>query len=113
VKGDVSDPRASSLKPIADYFGITIEQLKGNQPITHIILPSLLKENFCKIPILNADQIFNNREESEQTFKEYALVGQNCDFDTNAVAIIINDFQSKKLLYQTLSLLIEQAIAIT
>ncbi|OGT51107.1 MAG: hypothetical protein A3E84_04660 [Gammaproteobacteria bacterium RIFCSPHIGHO2_12_FULL_42_13] len=31
--GDVTDPRLSTMTLIADYFGITIEQLTGRAPL--------------------------------------------------------------------------------
>ena len=31
--GDVTDPRISTLTIIADYFGVTIEQLMGRKPL--------------------------------------------------------------------------------
>lgn len=39
VTGKSSRPYKSSLKPIADYFSITVEQLVGEEPLTNIWHP--------------------------------------------------------------------------
>jgi SOS-response transcriptional repressor LexA len=48
VKGVCEHPHISSLQPIADFFAITIEQLKGYEPIY-----SLDADTVIKVPLLD------------------------------------------------------------
>ncbi|WP_158614992.1 LexA family transcriptional regulator [Legionella septentrionalis] len=54
VAGTYKHPRTNTLKPIAEYFGLTINQLRGLEPV--YFLPSKRK-NIQKIPILKSPQI--------------------------------------------------------
>src|SRR5262245_36087993 len=40
LSGFVQDPRTSTLSNVADYFGITIDQLIGRQPLPQELLAS-------------------------------------------------------------------------
>jgi SOS-response transcriptional repressor LexA len=50
VAGTCEHPHLSSLQPIAEFFSITVEQLKGHQPIKKV-------DGMVKIPLLNWDQV--------------------------------------------------------
>lgn len=78
--GRSKEQRDSTLQPIADYFGITLAQLRGYEPIENIGGDSLSKEAALSnhYPVLSADQIQNwlegtikktELEEFETSFK--------------------------------------------
>lgn len=46
--GVIADPRSSTLTLIANYFGITIDQLLGNAPIERIF-----PRNLCYVPVID------------------------------------------------------------
>jgi SOS-response transcriptional repressor LexA len=50
VAGTCEHPHLSSLQPIADFFSISIEQLKGHQPIKKL-------DGVVTIPLLNWHQV--------------------------------------------------------
>lgn len=62
--GKILDPRSSTLNMIANYFGITIDQLIGKAPLYH---DSLVK--FVQVPVLSLD-----------TLKKSSQVLQNITF---------------------------------
>lgn len=58
--GGTSDPRANTLKPIADFFGITIGQLCGFEPLPHsrITGATTTQQTAWRfIPIINWEQV--------------------------------------------------------
>jgi len=52
--GKITDPRSSTLKIIADYFGLTVDQLLGYAPIT-----SPIDSTTLHVPILSLDNIIS------------------------------------------------------
>ena len=54
VVGTTPNPQLTSLEPIAKYFGITIEQLRGNEPITW--LQTAVSVNLTQIPVMAWEQ---------------------------------------------------------
>ncbi len=59
--GGTSDPRANTLKPIADYFGVTIGQLCGFEPLSAHRIKGLVQPTnraaWRSIPIIEWEQI--------------------------------------------------------
>lgn len=59
--GGTSDPRANTLKPIADFFGVTIGQLCGFEPLPHQRIPgsthSISRIAWRFIPIIGWEQV--------------------------------------------------------
>lgn len=39
VTGEIRDPRSGKLQPIASYFGISVAQLRGEEPIKDLPVP--------------------------------------------------------------------------
>jgi SOS-response transcriptional repressor LexA len=84
VSGKTPDPRASTLEAIARFFGITIDQLLGKQPI-----PGLAQENKPStkvdhwIPILAWEQAFHWQEIingiKHKVIDEWVLTDPNID----------------------------------
>lgn len=59
--GGTSDPRAYTLKPIADFFGVTIGQLCGFEPMSSYRIPGttnpIHQAAWCSIPIIQWDKL--------------------------------------------------------
>lgn len=56
LNGDVTDPKASTLLQIANYFGITIEQLLGIEPITRQGEAEPLQTRTQSLPVFEFSQ---------------------------------------------------------
>jgi SOS-response transcriptional repressor LexA len=80
VTGTVENPHHTSLQPLAEYFQITVEQLKGLEPITWLQPKTPDAMGWMRIPLLSWEQAtnwINTSElptESEQLFTD-AVVG--------------------------------------
>lgn len=59
VAGTTARPHEKSLIPIAKYFGMTVEQLRGQTPITASTQPKIILEELGihKIPLLSWKQV--------------------------------------------------------
>jgi transcriptional regulator with XRE-family HTH domain len=62
LSGRTPDPRASTLIPIAQYFGVSLEQLLGIVPLpAHLPLQAKKIEhtNFLQLPFMSMEQIYS------------------------------------------------------
>jgi SOS-response transcriptional repressor LexA len=57
VAGTTSRPHVSSLEPIANFFSISVDQLKGLQPISWLQAEADSSPGLKNVPILNWSQI--------------------------------------------------------
>lgn len=81
--GVCEHPHLSSLKPIADFFSISVEQLKGHEPIPWL-------DRASKVPLLDWGQVLNwplNKNE----FNKSDLILTDANIGTNGYALKIND----------------------
>lgn len=77
--GVCANPHESSLKPIADYFSITVDQLKGLEPIPHF-------EKFTKLPLIGWDEIAKWHKTKTHYTEHFVLV----DVSVSATAYALN-----------------------
>ena len=56
VMGNIENPHFASLKPIADYFNITLNQLRGIDPIPWLYPITPEEAGWTRIPLLSAEQ---------------------------------------------------------
>lgn len=58
--GDTFDPRANTLKPIAKFFGVTVGQLLGEEPLSNLRITGTFqpnnKEAWSHIPVLDWEE---------------------------------------------------------
>lgn len=113
--GKINDPRSSTLKTIANYFSLSIDQLLGYAPITSIEQSTLLY-----VPILPIDKItkinvneltYNNHKDWVSFYPNVQLLGHkiiafkvNGDamfpfFDNSTLAIIDCDQKGESMQY--------------
>lgn len=65
--GACEHPHLSSLEPIANFFSITVEQLKGHEPISWL-------DRVMKVPLLTWDVVMNWPQNSDDSLhSEYVL----------------------------------------
>jgi len=57
VSGNTPNPHASSLQAIAEYFHVTVEQLRGIEPLSLLQLKSKETIEGSKIPLLDWGQV--------------------------------------------------------
>jgi SOS-response transcriptional repressor LexA len=57
VMGTIEKPRQASLQPIADYFKVSIEQLKGLQPISWLSPTAPEEIGWTEVPLLAWDEV--------------------------------------------------------
>lgn len=72
LNGDVSDPKASTLTPIANYFGVTIDELLGVKPIANEIIHTRDRTLLIEKPFVSQDKIIdwiNNNYEPNLFYK--------------------------------------------
>lgn len=78
VAGTVEHPHRASLKPLAEYFQVSIEQLKGLQPIPWLQPISPQEAGWTKVPLLswgcvdawNTDGLTTTAEKPELLFTD-------------------------------------------
>lgn len=72
--GVCEHPHQSSLKPLAEYFGITVEQLKGHDHIPWL-------DRIARVPLLNWKEalVWGKKKDTDQkeTILTDAVVGEN------------------------------------
>lgn len=58
--GETSDPRANTLKPIANFFGVTIGQIIGEEPINPTRIPGTFVPNnrdaWAHVPVISWEE---------------------------------------------------------
>lgn len=97
VTGKSTRPYSSSLKPIADYFSLEIEQLIGERPIPNWesknSINNLANERIKTIPIIAWKDIANIREAKEKSEHVVFTVNTNND----CFALIMHDHSMEPL----------------
>lgn len=97
VTGKSTRPYKSSLKPIADYFAITIEQLVGEQPLPHELVEnqsknelgnSFTEKSIKTIPLVPWEHLMPIHLIDKNNFETVPFVG---NISENAYATIIQD----------------------
>lgn len=97
VTGKSTRPYSSSLKPIADYFSIKVEQLLGEEFIPEwdediYKLPST--DRIKIIPIISWDKMLNLDQSIQQAEKKVVTTG---DISEKCFALIMNDYSMAPL----------------
>ena len=92
ITGKSTRPYQSSLKPIADYFNLEVNQITGEEPIlawgeSSPKTPSL--ERIRKIPVISWDAVGNLNEAIEQSKNKILTNGK---FSEKCFALKMNDY---------------------
>ncbi|MDF2529949.1 MAG: repressor protein, partial [Gammaproteobacteria bacterium] len=94
VAGTTSRPHISSLEPIANFFSITVDQLKGLEPIPWLN-PSNSNQNnsFHNVPILNWNEVegwLDLEKEQRPDFITDSII-TDANVGDKAYALVIKD----------------------
>ena len=84
ASGETTNPQIETLLPIAQYFGIHLEQLLGTLPLT-THLPKM-----TTLPILSANQIINYLNK-QATFDNSSLITTDITVSARAFAMTTSD----------------------
>lgn len=93
LSGATPDPRVYTLLPLANYFGITIDQLLGQEPMGPVEAENDYKSNAVShIPILDWEQIEEwDRDNSFYVPKcRYYWVTTTIELSSRSYALILN-----------------------
>lgn len=83
LTGACEHPHLSTIKPLANFFDISVEQLKGFEPISFI-------DNVLHIPLIHWDQITTfERNLSQKMAKKFIVTDAIVSID--AYAVEVND----------------------
>jgi SOS-response transcriptional repressor LexA len=92
ISGETSNPKIATLRPIAHYFEISIDQLIGDEPLPKSALPGKYSEEvrrWTQVPMLNWQQVLRWPELSSDEIATY--VSTDADVSENAYALTIKD----------------------
>lgn len=91
LDGELKYPKDKVLVPIAEYFSITLDQLKGLQPIYWENIKSVLSfEMGTRLPVYSMPLI-NEHFKQEQVENKPLTVLTGCDVSKKAFSFIIRD----------------------
>ena len=109
VSGISPNPHISSLKPIAKFFNVTIDQLKGLKPISWLNISGLLKTQLTvghEIPVLNWQEVGDWK--SKLQAKEFdQTVSCDAKVSENAFAVKMNDSSMEPVFTEDTILIID------
>lgn len=101
ITGVCESPHLSSLKPIADFFSITVEQLKGLDPIGSF-------DHTSKVPLLNWNEAVDWPSNRSKLKKRETLL-TDASISPNAYALIINDASMEPVFPKGTQLVVDPA----
>lgn len=79
--GTIANPHLSSLKPIADFFSITVDQLKGLEPIPDF-------DQVLKVPLLDWSEVIRWRDNKADIIsKEFIVTDARVSQDSYALKV--------------------------
>lgn len=111
VTGISPNPHVSTLKPIADYFKVSVEQLMGKEhlPASYLPFPFILfKEDFQRkareIPVLTWDQLEDFFHNNKTNNKKIII---SIDLNEKCFGLIMNDFSMDPYFSQGTLLIID------
>jgi len=105
VKGTIEKPRQVSLQPIADYFKVSLEQLKGLKPIAWLSAAPLEETGWMPVPLLSWEKAAASTEHEMEEGLLYteAKVAKN-----GAFALTMNDSSMEPLFPEGTVLVIDR-----
>lgn len=88
VSGKSPNPHSGSIKPIADYFNLTVEQLKGIAPLPDSLFDNpLAKKHLIEIPLIEWQDLPNLKNPD---LKKKSIAAM-ADLSPDCFAVYMND----------------------
>lgn len=89
VAGTSSNPHLSTLTPIANFFGITTDQLKGDVPLPQLLTKVMTPTDasFSRVPIISWEEIYEwpeNKDRLTLTQRKAIILENNLGRDAYA-----------------------------
>lgn len=106
VMGTIENPRQASLQPIAEYFKVSLEQLKGIEPISWLSPAKLGEIGWAQVPLLSFEQAVSITEEKASMLNE-GLLYTDAKVGMGAFALKMNDASMEPLFPQGTLLIID------
>lgn len=106
VMGTIEKPHRASLQPLADYFQVSIEQLKGLQAIPWLYPASPQEAGWTKVPLLSWDQAVSWVDKSEAN-PERELLFTDAKVGLKAFALRMHDASMEPLFPKSTLLIID------
>ncbi len=94
AEGTIKQPHESSLVPIAKFFNVSIEQLRGETPINWLDVHGVLKEGpetISAVPVLNWEEAEENPQNLHKTNTRRKSIIIDKHIGINAFALIMKD----------------------
>ena len=85
MSGKSSNPKVKTLRPIADFFEISISQLIGDEPL------SFKKAIYKEVPVLEWDSIEDYKGDRSSLVEGHEVVSTDRDVSDRAFALRIQD----------------------
>jgi len=90
MSGATTNPHLSSLKSIADFFELTVDQLKGLQPILWLDSKETESAGWTKIPVLTYSQA-TRWAEGKEDISGNELLSTDAKIGEHAYALTVKD----------------------
>lgn len=104
ISGTVTDPRISTLKPLADYFGITVDQLLGFKALPSNYIDNNNLEPSMVIPLYS---IQDSEIQENLKKKWFTWVTKKSDKNINSFALCLNTDEFEPVFEKETTLIIE------
>ncbi len=111
VTGATPTPHLSSMKPLANYFNITIDQLRGFEPIPGMninLAQAAADEPYHHVPLLTWEQVINWQADlNTPTDQNHQTVMTDHPNGANAFALIMDDASMSPQVPQNSTIIID------
>ncbi len=109
VIGNIENPHLTSLKPIADYFNVTLNQLKGIDPIAWLYPATPEEAGWTKVPLLSAAEAVKYKKHltSKSHAKSHEMVLTDAKVSKNTYAFKLQDASMEPLFPKDTLLIID------
>lgn len=104
ISGDTQSPHRTSLQALARYFELTMEQLKGLEPISHLSDPvAEAASSWLPIPLIDWQEI----PQHTSVQQHHPTILTNAKVQQHAFAVLMNDASMSPLFPQDSTLIVD------
>jgi SOS-response transcriptional repressor LexA len=108
VTGTIENPHRSSLVSVANYFHITVEQLKGLQPIPWLHPITSAESGWTTIPLLSWTELIHDLNHINiNSTKNYEKVMTDAHISSHSFALKVQDASMEPLFSKETTLIID------
>lgn len=94
VTGTSPKPHLSSLVPLAKFFGISVEQLKGIEPISWLALPEstrMVQAGWQEIPVITWEDVTTWHQQAAEIYQPAETIFSDAHASTKSFILRMND----------------------